>query len=174
MFLNNRPLFFYMANLDTKAEALQTALRILAASPKSEHEMARRLAQKGYSETVIGTTLQELQNQRLINDQQYAQDLVTRYAIGRPSGRRRIAFELQRRGIPPEICREVLQRITAEGEEENARELAQVRWQRFAALPRPARIKKVQDHLVRRGFDFDLVRRVMNTLGSEESYDENG
>jgi regulatory protein len=163
-----------MANLDSKAEAFQTALRILAASPKSQQEMARRLAQKGYSENVIGNTLQELQNQHLINDQQYAQDLVNRYVVGRPSGRRRIAFELKRRGIPPEICQDALQRITVEGEEDNARELAQARWQRYAALPRPARIKKVQDHLLRRGFDFDLIRRMMNTLGSEETYDENG
>ena len=101
----NTALFFFSMpepeKTDMKKQAWLTAFRLLAASSKSRQELAKKLRDKGYPENVIQEILDGLEKQRVLNDQNFASNLLTRYTQVQPSGSKRIAFER----YPPALCR---------------------------------------------------------------------
>ncbi len=139
-------------------QAWITSLRILAASPKSSNELERKLADKGYSVEVIQDTLALLVSKGLLNDQAYAQSIVSRFVTSQPSGAKRIGFELKRRRVSADIREQVLASLSESSELERAREAGLSRWERFRHLPVEKRKKRTYDFLVRRGFDFQIAR----------------
>ncbi len=155
-----------------KKQAWITSLRLMAATPKSRSELSKKLRDKGYDENVVSEVLDELENKGLLSDKAFAGDIVSRLTHGKPSGKRKIDFELKRRGIPGGIREEMLERLDEAGETEKAKELASLKWETFKKLPPEKRKKKTYDFLARRGFDFQIVRDVVESL--ETGHDENG
>ena len=150
-----------------KKQATIMALRLLAATPKSRTELAGKLKRKGYDGHVIQETLDDLEAQGIVNDRVFAQDLTARFTQTRPSGRKKIQFELKKHAVPEKILEELVGAITPEAEAERARELARERWSRFERLPELKRKKKVYDFLIRRGFDFQITRDVIEGLETQ-------
>ena len=157
-----------MPDSEIKKQALMTSLRILAAAPKSRSQLAGRLCEKGYPAPVIRETLDQLEDQKLLNDARLAKDLTERFRVMKPSGKRRISFELKKRGIPQKIQNEVLEEIDEVSELETARELAASRWSRHSKDAGREKKKKVYDFLIRRGFDFQIARSAVEQVANEE------
>lgn len=153
-------------------QAMITSLRLLAATPKSRNQLARRLSEKGYVQTVVRETLDQLEKQGLLNDRGLAQELKSRFTQAKPSGRKRLVFEMKRRGIPEKVREEVLGELNPEDEQNRAREAGLLRWQKFKNLPLLKRKKRVYDFLLRRGFDYSTVRSLVERFESQN--DENG
>ena len=99
-----------------KKQAQVAALRLLAASPKSRKEIGKKLLDKGYPEAVIQETLASLEHQGVLSDRNFAQNLVGRLLHDKPSGMRKISFELKRRGVSPKIQEDILSGISREEE----------------------------------------------------------
>lgn len=150
-----------------KKQAKISSLRLLAATPKSRNELAKKLSEKGFDGRVIRETLDELEKQGLLNDRAYAQEIVVKNTQGHLSGAKKIAFDLKRHGISEEVRVEMLSNLTPEQEAGRAREAALQRWERFKNLPEEKRRKRVYDFLVRRGFDYQIAREVVEELASE-------
>lgn len=148
-------------------QAWVSSLRLLAATPKTRKELAKKLSDKGYPETVIEETLVKLETQGLLSDLAFAKNLAAKLTQGKPSGRRKISFELKRRGISSKIQEEILGSMTSEDEAERALELATPKWQQFQRLPAEKRTKRLFDFLLRRGFDFQIVKETVRKLGME-------
>lgn len=149
-----------------KKQAMIIALRTLAASPKSRMEITRKLKEKGFASEVISETLEGLEKSGFLNDKSYAQNLTVKYTQGKPSGSRKISFEMKRHGIPEKVREEILSGINPEDEKQRAAELALARWERLQNLDIQKRKKRVFDLLMRRGFDFNIVREVIEELHS--------
>ena len=147
-------------------QAWITSLRLLAATPKTRRELAAKLSDKGYAEAVIRETLDALESQGLLSDQAYARNLLGRFTLSQPSGKRKIAFELKRHGVPTGIRNELLEGLTPEDETGRAREIAGARWERLKTLPAEKRKKRIYDLLIRRGFDFQIARDILEELES--------
>lgn len=141
-----------------KKQAMITSLRLLAATPKSRSELARRLREKNYPEEVISETLNDLEKKGFLSDQAFAENVKAKYLHGKPSGSKRIDFELKRRGISGALREKVLSEISPEDEKERAREIGLLRWSKHEKLEPEKRKKRVYDFLIRRGFDFSLAR----------------
>ena len=141
-----------------KKQAQITLLRLLAASPKSRKELERKLADKGYDSSVIQASLDDLETKGLLSDKAYAKNLVSRFTMVRPSGHRKISFELQRHGISKKIRDEMLADVNPSEERNRAKEIGLARWMRFQNLNPERRKKRVYDFLLRRGFDFQIAR----------------
>lgn len=156
-----------------KKQAMIIALRTLAASPKSRMEITRKLKEKGFPSEIISETLEGLEKSGFLNDKSYAQNLAVKYTQGKPSGSRKIQFELKRHGIPEKVREEILSGINPEDEKQRAMELASARWERLQNIDVQKRKKRVFDLLMRRGFDFNIVREVMDELhaGTENAED---
>lgn len=151
-----------------KKQAWISSLRLLAASPKTRRELSGKLADKGYPEEVIKETLDQLEKQGILSDKSYAINLLNRFSEVQPSGRRKIAFEMKRRGVPAKIQDEIMERITPDDEATRARELALVRWERFGNLATDKRKKRIYDFLIRRGFEYQLARELVESFAAGE------
>lgn len=157
---------------EPEKQALVTSLRLLAITSKSRKGLAEKLEERGFSREVVEGTLNRLEKQGLLNDRSLAQSLLQSYTCYRPSGRRRIAFEMGKRGIKDALIEEVLEKYTLGEEKEKALELARDKGLRWKRLERMKRRKKIYDFLVRRGFDFHLAREVVGEVEKDETPDE--
>lgn len=148
-------------------QAWVTSLRLLAATPKTRRELAKKLSDKGFPEPLVEETLDKMEAQGLLSDLAYAKNLAARLTHEKPSGRRKLSFELKRHGVPAKIQEEILSGITPADEAARALEIASSQWQRFEKLEPEKRKKRVYDLLIRRGFDFDIVRDAVEKLESQ-------
>lgn len=156
---------------EQEKQALISALRLLAATPKSRKGLTQKLERKGYSQEVLQNILNRLEKQGLLNDQVYAQSLYRSFLTLRPSGRKRIAFELEKKGIGSALIRSLLDEYSPETERENAWQVAEEKYNRWIKLDAKKRRKKIYDFLVRRGFDFVLAREVVEKLDRKMACD---
>src|SRR3989338_3931485 len=147
-------------------QASITSLRMLAASPKSRSQLSKKLADKGFETDVIQYTLQSLESQGILNDRAYALNLVNRLRMGKPCGKRKLAFEMKRKGVPSKLQEEILEGFTEGEDSALAQELAQAKWSAKKNAPALKRKKRVYDFLIRRGFDFQTVRDVVEKISS--------
>ena len=148
-------------------QALITSLRLLAASPKSGTELRKKLAAKGYSDTVVTRALKTLAAQGILDDSLYAKDLVTRLTQFKAAGKHRVAFELKRHGVPIKIQNELLGSITSDEEASRALELARLKWTGWLKLDPQKRKKRLYDFLIRKGYDFQIAQDVLVKLDHE-------
>lgn len=156
-----------------KKQAQLISLRLLAASPKTSQELKKKLHEKGFPESLITETLREMEAQGILSDRSYAADMMARYRGSKPSGRRKIASEFKHHGIAQKIQDEVLAGYSPEEERAQAGEAGRQRWKRFPKLDNEKRKKRVFDFLMRRGFDYQIVRDVIREL-SQDNLDEDG
>ncbi len=153
---------------EQEKQAMVTALRLLTATPKSSKKLREKLAEKGYPREVLDLTLEQLEKQGVLNDRALAQSLCRSFINDKPSGRKRIAFELEKRGIRTHLIQEVLEGYSPEEERQKALELARTKWERWPRLAPSKRWKKVYDFLLRRGFDFSVARKALEEVVRKE------
>jgi len=142
-------------------QACVYALKLLAHTPRSRQVISERLARKGFEPSVAEAALQRLERLGAINDRAVADSILFRYGSARPSGRRRIEFEMKKRGIPAEISKAALENFSGQLELEGACELASRRVERMKHLNPQKRQKKIYDFLLRRGFSLSVAREAM-------------
>lgn len=145
-----------------------SSLRILAASPKSRKTLQEKLEAKGYPSVVVQKTLSTLERQGLLNDRVFAQGVLQSYSHYRAAGRKRVAFEMKKKGVLPQTVDEVLQQYRPEDEFAKAVELARDRKERWQKMESAKKKKKLYDFLCRRGFDFGMVRDVLDQVMREK------
>jgi len=137
------------------------ALRLLSQREHSRLELSRKLAAHAASAQELDQLLDELARDRWLSEERFATGLAHRR--GARYGVRRIAQELQARGVPPDEARNALA-----GLRESEHERAYALWRRqFGALPlTPADRARQQRFLMQRGFAADtlawIVRRERN------------
>jgi len=149
--------------LDEEA-ARERCLRLLTQRARSGAELRERLSSAGYDEYVIARAISRLEGAGLVNDEEFARAWVTsRKAAGR-GGRRRLAWELGRKGVERELIERVLtEELDDEAEMEQALELARrrLRGKRAEAKEERSRLRR---YLLGRGFGFEAVDSVLEKV----------
>lgn len=84
------------------------ALKMLARRPRSASEIRRGLLRKGVSEQAVEQELRSLTTDRLIDDAQFARQLLESVLDRKPVGRRWLVARFRRAGIPSSIVARVL------------------------------------------------------------------
>ena len=140
------------------------ALRFLKIRPRSIGELKEKLGSKGFSSTDIETAVLDLMASGLLDDRAFTKSWIN-YRLARPFGFRRIIQELKDKGIDPEIIEQAVAEIQGSVDlEKVVLELAQRRWQRLPAIDPVKKKKRILDFLLRRGFEADVVLRVLKKL----------
>jgi regulatory protein len=81
------------------AAAKQKAYRLLSMRPHSEKELAKKLRDKGFPETVIKEALEKLHDLKYLDDASFAMQQARNLAVNRLWGDRRISDSLREKGI---------------------------------------------------------------------------
>jgi regulatory protein len=148
----------------TRHSPLTTALRLLAYRARSEKELRDALARRGVAEDVREETLARLRGLSLIDDEAFARSWVDSRDRTAPRGRAMIASELSAKGVR----RETVERCVSAVDEAQAAYRAGVRRARsLASAPYPEFRRRVGDLLLRRGFEHELARSVVQRLWQE-------
>lgn len=155
---------------DERQRAYVEGLRYLERKPRTAMEMTRRLRQKEIGETIIAEVVQQLQEERLLDDPLYAKQWAEQRIANQRKGKMWIRQELREKGIDKTLISEALENITPEQELESALETGRKKWNLIRGEASDKR-RKTGAFLMRRGFSGDMVRQVINTLLAEDNYE---
>jgi len=179
--------------------ARECALRLLA-RPRTEHQIRMALTRRGYDASVQEEVVTRLRELGLLDDLAYARAYIQEALVYRPMGKRALADRLARRGVSREHIRQALAELAGSAEtvgmtgptggadaaaepggqaEEPgsgqvdperlaARRAAQAWLRRNRQRVDPARL---QAHLLRRGFEWELASQVTREVLGEEAED---
>lgn len=148
-----------------KATALDKALNFITVSMKSEKQIRDYLLGKGYLKDVCDYVVEKMKEYGYVDDASYA----LRFAAGakKRMGKRLLALELKRRGISEGDAKEALLSVTEE--EESAKEILMkyLRGKQWDAIT----LQKGYRYLIGKGFDFDVARSAVKSLGEADDED---
>ncbi|MFQ6117201.1 MAG: regulatory protein RecX [Candidatus Bipolaricaulia bacterium] len=144
-------------------EAKQYLLRLLRYRPRSRAEAESRLRKRGYSDELIREILTWAEDMGMIDDEAFAKLWIADRLERRPRGRALLRRELREKGVSPGLIERALDRAGMD-EEALARSLAAERLERYRKLSPEERRRRTLALLARRGFPFELSRRVLREL----------
>lgn len=145
-----------------------TALRLLARRDFAIAELRTRLLDRGYDASSINDLLNDFIANGALDDRRFAAAFVRRAIAGKGRGRYRIARELEHRGVPRPIVEDALAGVADDEAQALRRILMRKRW---PAEPSIAERRRMFQHLLRRGFSSDAIKRALASSGSEVDND---
>lgn len=152
-----------IVNFDEYIYGKKLAFDYLSYRIRTTAEIKKKLKDKKISEESIGKVIAHLNELKLLNDEEFAKQLVSEKIKRKPVGRRVLKQKLFEKGISREMSEDVLEKAFEEvDEKELALESLNKYYPKIQELERNDKRKKAFDHLVRRGFDFDVIKEVVN------------
>ena len=162
---------------DEEAEAIQAAARKSArrekalsyagGKPTSRRDLERKLEQWGADEAEQQAVCDRLEELGVLNDEQYGA-LVVRHYAAKGYGAKKIRDELYRRGVPRELWADALAQLDDPAETLDRLVAARLKGQE----PTREALKKVSDHLARRGFGWQDISAALRRYGAEGEFEE--
>lgn len=147
---------------DNYQKCMDKAFRFLSFRMRSEKEMQDKLAEK-YDEATVKKAIKRLKELKFINDVEFARAWVESRKIGR--GKKALAFELKQKGVAKETIDEALQDLSQDDEFEAAMELVRKK-SKYKNLDRSGAYQKIGGFLSRRGYSYDVIKKVINEIQS--------
>ena len=141
---------------DELRSARERALDLLSAAEQTSGTLRQKLL-RWYGEEAVEAAVLRMEELELINDLDYGRRYAADAVNLRGWPRRRIAMELQKKGVPAEVIEEALADITEETEIETACRLLEGPY-RGKLRDRKER-DKVKAALQRRGFSYEVIRQ---------------
>lgn len=141
---------------------MDRALQLLSYRARTREELRRRLGGEGYAEERVAAALRRLEETGLVNDGAYCAAFIRGRLAAHPEGVRVMVEALVRRGIARERALEAVRRVL---EEEGVSEgdlldrAARRKLRSLVRQPRTVARRRLFDHLARRGFALDDIRR---------------
>ncbi|MCI0344865.1 MAG: recombination regulator RecX [Chloroflexi bacterium] len=162
------------AEVEDPAIVLEAALRFLEARQRSTDEVRRRLTTAGYRSELVDAAIERLTGLGILDDESFAQTWLSSRDRASPRGERALRFELQRKGLAPEVIAEALEArrdaASVEAGESGADDAAAERLlaRHAGALGRIAdpRVRRQRTYalLARNGFDPETAARAATRL----------
>ncbi len=149
---------------DAREKAYQQAMLFLSYRARSETEIRKNLEKHEIPSDVIEATLQRLREEKLINDDRFAQDWVANRSEFRPRSRRALSVELRQKGLTEDAIRSATEAVD---EEALAYAAARKRVRRLEGLEWIEFRKKLGEFLARRGFAYEVVAPTVKRLWLE-------
>jgi regulatory protein len=150
-------------------KALQAAFRLLEVRARSEGEIRDRLRRKDFTPEQIDATIERLTALNMLDDAAFARLWVESRQASRPRGVSALRDELRRKGVDRAIADTILSDSALTGEESSqALAIARGALKKYADSPnRAAFQRRLGSYLQRRGFGFDTIGPIVDTLWAE-------
>ena len=154
-----------------RERTMNRAVKLLAAKPRSVGELRERLLEKGWTNReIVDAVIEKLSNYKYLDDRQYASDLAVSKLRQQPQGRRRLKQTLSQKKLDKETVDQAIAIAFEKVPETDLIDRAIEKQIRLRGKPETREeIKKLYDHLLRRGFSYDLIISRMREIGSVET-----
>lgn len=152
----------------SRTRTLQRAVKLLAAKPRSTAELRERLLEKEWTtQEAADYAIAKLSEYGYLNDEQFALGYASARVRQKPVGRGRLARDLQMKKIDRELAEQTLEKVFDETSESELIDRAIERRTRLRGRPQTRQeTKSLFDHLLRRGFSYDLIINKVRALAS--------
>lgn len=141
-------------------KAFKYSLRLLERRDYTSNEIENKLRQHSYSEFTVNKIIEKLKNIGFIDDSKFSDRYINEALLYKKHGMRKITYDLRNKGISQEQI-DIIE-IDTEIEYENARKLAEKKYTQIGIKPNAR--EKIFRYLVNKGYDFDLVKKVVNEI----------
>ncbi len=146
-------------------DAYTAAARLLNYRMRTRIELDKRLQQKGYPRTTIDNVIAKLSQIGLIDDSRFADAFVASKIAAKPVGRRELERALREKGVAKD---EVEKAVSSVMDEETQFKLAlaaaETKMRSLGRFETNKRRDKLVAFLARRGFDWDVIRKVTRAV----------
>ena len=153
------------------------ACRFLSYRPRSRKEIENKMREKKMSEETIEKVIKYLEENNYINDKEFAMNWIQYRLENRPRGRIFLEYELREKGIPHDLIEESLDKVYKDefNEYDIATKLAERKLMSFRShtirgnqMENHILKKRLFNYLLRKGFSYDIIDRVVFTLLEDE------
>lgn len=147
------------------SKAKNYTYRILARRMYTTKEIRDKLVERGYIDKVIQDVIATLERYGYLNDRTYAEEWIQSRMRAKPKGKTALRQELARKGIEKSIMEDALNRAFDESKEADmVLDLARQKARSYGSDDPAAAKRKLQSFLLRRGFDFETVKDVIEQV----------
>jgi regulatory protein len=151
---------------DASEKSYQQAMLFLSYRARSEAEIRKNLEKHEIPPAVMDRTIDRLREDRLVNDEQFAQNWVANRSEFRPRSRRALTVELKQKGLTEAAIQSATEAVD---EKSLAYAAAQKRVRRLEGLEWPDFRKKLSEFLARRGFGYEIIAPTVKRLWAERA-----
>ena len=160
---------------EVRQEAFDYALKTLERRLHSKMELSRKLAKREYAAEMIDEVLADLERLGYVDDARFAKTKAQSAATYKHHGHRRALMELKKAGVGESTARKAVEDVYDPHDSlATARMLAQKKGPSLRKLDPVVARRRLAGMLLRRGFDYDTVRPVIDEVlgyGDEPSSD---
>lgn len=157
---------------DEIRKAFNRALHYLGFQMRSEHEVKQKLLEVGYGEAIVLEAIVKLRNLGFLNDETFSKALLETQKRSSGRGPRAIQQELQRKGIPKELQKKMLDDYSEEEQVEVARKVAEKEASRNRSQSPRQKEQRIQNSLLRKGYSYDIIKQALAYIDFEIAEDE--
>lgn len=136
-------------------------LNFASLRPRSEMEIQTWLKRKKVHESIHKNLFNRLNRLNLLDDEKFAKWWISQRQEFKAKSKRELVFELKRKGINSEIIKETILEEKID-EEENAKKNLSKKAYKWERYEEKARKKKMFEYLARKGFEYDVVRKIVD------------
>lgn len=156
---------------DQQYQVKQSALNFIARRHHSKNEIRTKLKQKRFDTELIERTLNDLENNNLIDDASFANIFADEKIKFKNWGKNKVKSELMKRGVSSKVIADVIEeKYNSDSEIESGLELARKKFKKLQT--RNIDQKKIQasiySFLVSRGYNYDLCKQIYAKLFEDE------
>jgi regulatory protein len=154
---------------ELRRRTFERAIKLLAARPRSVAELRERLLRgKTANEEVVETVIARLREYGYLNDERFAFSYASYKVKQKPVGRRRLERDLKFKKVDSGVVDEALDIVFGETPEDQLIDEAIAKRLRTRGKPKNRlESKSLFDHLLRQGFDFELVSEKVQSLAND-------
>jgi len=149
---------------DRRLGATDAALRLLAASPRSQKDLRLRLTRRGFPREAIDAAIARMRQLGYLDDAAFARFWVETRQAATPRSKRALAFELAGRGVARE---HVEAAIAGRSDAEAAYEAARRRLRALHGLDYRTFQRRLGSFLSARGFGYGVARATVQRCWEE-------
>ena len=150
---------------DAINQAVNRAIDFLSYRPRSSEEVRRNLVKKDIPETIVSIAMERLQNLGYLDDLAFARFWIENRDAFKPRGPRALRFELRQKGIGDDILDPLFEEIL--DIPDSAYRVAQKQIRQYKGKTRQEFKHKLSGKLQRRGFDYGIIKDVIQRLYEE-------
>jgi regulatory protein len=152
-----------VAYREDRQKAINSAINLLSYRDRTIGEIEKRLKSKSYPEDLIGEVIEELTRLELVDDKKFSKDWVESRGKFKPKSRSALVAELRNKGVDKELAERAVENIDDEGELKMAKSVAE-NAARKTSKEGDALVRYLSGVLARRGFNWEIIRRVLEEL----------
>ena len=148
----------------SRTVVLDKALDLLAVRARSSRDLGIRLRRAGAPDAAITWAVHRLVAQGFVDDASYARQVARAKVVSGGVSRRKVVTELRKRGVSSEVADEAIDATLSEVElDEHGAALAaaQKRLRALSSLDAAKRRQRLYAFLARRGYESDVIRKVL-------------